>query len=68
MNQIEICERAIAKIEKRLAALQVVRESWAALALIAQSSRDDTTAELDLGSASVEDSGAVASASSRKSR
>ena len=68
MNQVEICDRIIAKIDKRIEALQVTRESWVSLRFTAQCSRDDTTAELDLGTASVDDTGVIAPASGRKSR
>ena len=68
MNQVEICDRAIAKIDKRIEALSVTRESWVQLRFQAQCVKDDKQSDLDMGSASVDDSGAVASASSRKSR
>ena len=66
MNQVEICDRAIAKIDKRIEALQVTRESWVSLRFTAQCSRDDSTAELDLGSASVDDTGVIAPSSGKK--
>ena len=66
MNQVEICDRAIAKIDKRIEALQVTRESWVSLRFSAQCSRDDTSAELDLGSASVDEMGVIAPASGKK--
>ena len=68
MNQVEICDRAIAKIDKRIEALSVTRESWVQLRFQAQCVKDEKQSDLDMGSASVDDSGAVASASSRKSR
>ena len=68
MNQVEICDRAIAKIDKRIEALSVTRESWVQLRFQAQCVKDERQSDLDMGSASVDDSGAVASASSRKSR
>lgn len=66
MNQVEICDRAIAKIDKRIEALQVTRESWVSLRFSAQCSRDDMTAELDLGCASVDETGVIAPSSSKK--
>lgn len=66
MNQVEICDRAITKIDKRIEALQVTRESWVSLRFTAQCSRDDTTSELDLGCASVDDTGVIASSSGKK--
>ena len=68
MNQVDICDRAIAKIDKRIEALSVTRESWVQLRFQAQCVKDEQQSDLDMGSASVDDSGAVASASSRKSR
>lgn len=68
MNQVEICDRAIAKIDKRIEALSVTRESWVQLRFQAQCVKDEKQSDLDMGSASLDDSGAVASASSRKSR
>ena len=68
MNQVEICDRAIAKIDKRIEALSVTRESWVQLRFQAQCVKDERQSDLHMGSASVDDSGAVASASSRKSR
>ena len=66
MNQVEICDRAIAKIDKRIEALQVTRESWVSLRFTAQCSHDDMSAELDLGSASVDDTGVIAPSSGKK--
>ena len=68
MNQVEICDRAIAKIDKRIEALSVTRESWVQLRFQAQCVKDDKQSDLDLGSASCDETGAIAPASGRKSR
>ena len=67
MNQVEICDRAIAKIDKRIEALSVTRESWVQLRFQAQCVKDDNQSDLDLGSAAVDVADAAPPASGRKS-